>query len=100
MDAFRKIGKATRDRGTQVVVAIFPVLPREDWGGYPYRDLHARVSEAARAEQFRVVDLLPVFSPFPPRDLRLSPEDDHPGRLAHDLAARALSGEILPGAAP
>ncbi len=100
VDAFRKIGKATRDRGTQVVVAIFPVLPREDWGGYPYRDLHARVSEAARAEQFRVVDLLPVFSPVPPRDLRLSPEDDHPGRLAHDLAARALSGEILPGAAP
>jgi len=95
--AFRKIREATRDRGTRVVVAIFPVVPREGWAGYPYRDLHVRVSEAARAERFQAVDLLPVFSRFPPRDLRLSPEDDHPSRLGHELAARALSEEILSG---
>lgn len=93
--AFRKIREATRDRGTRVVVAIFPVVPREGWAGYPYRDLHVRVSEAARAEQFQAVDLLPVFSRFPPRDLRLSTEDDHPSRLGHELTARALSEEIL-----
>jgi len=98
--AFRKIREATRDRGTRVVVAIFPIVPREGWAGYPYRDLHVRVSEAARAEQFQAVDLLPVFSRFPPRDLRLSPEDDHPSRLGHELAARALCEKILSGEDP
>jgi lysophospholipase L1-like esterase len=102
--AFRKIREATRDRGTRVVVAIFPIVPREGWAGYPYRDLHVRVSEAARSEGFEVVDLLPVFARYPPRALRLSPEDDHPSRLGHELTARALSEEILsgddPGGAP
>ena len=98
--AFRKIGEAARDRGARVVVAIFPVVPQEAWAGYPYEDLHVRVSEAVRAEGFHAVDLLPVFSRFPPRDLRLSPEDDHPSRLGHELAARALSEEILPREKP
>ena len=96
--AFRKIGAGVRGNGARAVLAIFPMVPRDaGWSGYPYRDLHLRVSEAARAAGFEVVDLLPVYSHYPPGDLRLSLEDDHPSPLGHELCARALGEEILAG---
>ncbi len=95
LDAFGRVGRMARDRGMRAVIVIFPVVREEGWAGYPYRDLHVRISEAARAEGFQAVDLLPVFSRFPPSALRISPEDNHPSALGHDLAAQALSEEIL-----
>jgi lysophospholipase L1-like esterase len=95
--AFGKIGALTRERDTRVLVVVFPMIPTEEWAGYPYRDLHQQVAQAARAERFEVVDLLPVFLPVPPRDLRVSGEDGHPNALGHDLAARAIGAALLAG---
>jgi len=106
--AFREIREAARERGARVMLVIFPMIPRDGWAGYPYRDIHLQVAETVRAEGFEVVDLLPVFSRYSPGELRLSPEDDHPGPLGHELAARAIaeavfSSDLLsltPGRAP
>jgi len=82
------------------ILMIFPLVPRQGWAGYPYRGIHLQVAKAAAAEGFEVIDLLPVFSRYPPRDLRLSPQADHPSRLGHALAAQALAEVILAGESP
>ena len=92
--AFARIGALTRERGTRVLVVIFPLLPTDGWAGYPYGDLHSQVTKAARQEGFEVVDLLPVFLRHPPSDLRVSREDGHPNALGHELAAQAIADAI------
>jgi lysophospholipase L1-like esterase len=98
--AFGRIRVLARERGTRVMVVIFPMVPPDAWAAYPYRDLHLQVARAARSEGFEVVDLLPVFLPHPPSDLRVSVEDGHPNALGHELAARAIADPILAGLDP
>ncbi len=97
VEAFDAIARMTRRRDVRVVVAIFPLIPRREWRGYPYADLHRQVAGAARAKGFEVVDLLEVLSRHDPRDLRLTKEDDHPSRLGHRLVAEALRDRLLSG---
>ncbi|HEU5182310.1 MAG TPA: SGNH/GDSL hydrolase family protein [Candidatus Polarisedimenticolia bacterium] len=97
--AFRSIADDARGAGAWVVVAIFPITPKTTWSGYLYGDLHAQVARAARAQGFGVVDLLPVFRTRDPKDLVVSPTDDHPNALGHRLAAEAILG-ALPLPAP
>ncbi len=92
--AFADIRSAAGAEGARVVVAIFPLVPKEGWAGYRYRGIHLQVGEAARADGFEVVDLLPVFSRYPPEEVRLSSEDDHPSPLGHALAARAIADAL------
>lgn len=97
VEAFDAIGRMTRPRDIRVVVAIFPLIPRRGWRGYPYADLHRQVAGTARAKGFEVVDLLEVLSRHDPGDLRLTNEDDHPSRLGHRLVAEALRDRLLSG---
>jgi len=91
--AFDRIRVLVEER--HVLVVIFPMIPADRWEGYPYRDLHLQVAEAARKEGFEVVDLLPVFQTHPPSELKVSSEDGHPNALGHGLAARAIADAIL-----
>ena len=93
--AFGKIGALTRERGSRVLVVIFPLVPPDGWTSYPYRDLHLQVAQTARKEGFEVVDLLPVFVRYPPSDLRVSVEDGHPNTFGHELAAQAIADAAL-----
>ncbi|PYQ09992.1 MAG: hypothetical protein DMH00_12075 [Acidobacteria bacterium] len=92
--AFERIGVLTRERGSSVLVVIFPLVPADGWASYPYGDLHLQVTKAARKEGFEVVDLLPVFLRHAPSDLRVSVEDGHPNALGHELAAQAIADAI------
>jgi hypothetical protein len=93
--AFEKIRKLTVPRNIPALLVIFPLVPEKGWAGYPYRDIHLQVEEAARGAGMETLDLLPIFSRYRPRDLRLSPQDDHPSPLGHELAAGAVSECIL-----
>jgi lysophospholipase L1-like esterase len=93
--AFRDMGTAARPLGIPVVLVIFPETLIEDWQDYPYADLHHRVARAARSAGLEVVDLLGAFQQYPPRRLRISPEDRHPSVLAHRVAAQTLHAYLI-----
>src|SRR5437773_675972 len=77
VEALAKMRAAAAPGHARRILAIFPLVSRDGgWAGYPYRGVHLQVAKAAAAEGFEVIDLLSVFSRYPPRDLRLSPEDD------------------------
>ena len=101
-EAFRSIRSSAAAEGAWVLVVIFPLTPKASWSDYSYPDLHARVADQARANGFQVLDLLEAFRNYPPRQLVVSPTDDHPNALGQRLAAEAISREILsnPGALP
>ncbi len=93
--AFREIQDVTSRRGITVLVVIFPVAPLTQWAGYPYQGIHKQVADLARKNGFQAIDLYEVYSHYEPRDLRISPYDEHPTRLGHDLAARAIREKLL-----
>jgi lysophospholipase L1-like esterase len=94
--AFRDIRLAAEAEKAWTVVAIFPLTPKDTWANYPYADLHARVAEQAKLNGFQVVDLLETFRKVEPKELVVSPTDDHPNALGHRLAAKAIYEAILP----
>jgi len=92
---FNTLAATLEPRGIEGVVAIFPILGNR-FENYPYRDLHARVAQAAARAGLRSIDLLPCFSPYSYRDVRV--DVVHPNPLGHRLAAHAAAlglAEIL-----
>jgi lysophospholipase L1-like esterase len=91
VDGFAKLGAIAREGGIPALVVIFPETgARARWSPYSYEDLHRLVAETATGKGLHVLDLYDVFSPLPAADLTLSPDDHHPSRLAHELAAKAI----------
>jgi len=90
VDGFAKIGAMAREKGIPALVVIFPETGRR-WSPYLYEDLHRLVAETATQKGLHVLDLYDAFSALPAADLALSPDDHHPSRLAHELAAKAIS---------
>lgn len=97
---FQTIRALTEESGTKVLLVIFPLIPSRDWKNYAYRDLHQQVAEAARENGFDVLDLLDIYSTYEPRRLVLSETDNHPSRLGHEVAARAIFERLLPSLEP
>lgn len=94
-DSFARLAELTRASATHVVVAIFPLLDFPLGRRYPFRAIHARVAELARASGFDAIDLLPVLEPHAGPRLVLAPGiDPHPSAQAHHLVAEAIAGEI------
>lgn len=91
-DRMKTLGE---ERGFEVTVAIFPLIPPERWESYPYREIHAQVGKAAEARGFGLVDLLPALSVAKPESIWVSPEDRHPNAHGHALAARAICDKML-----
>jgi lysophospholipase L1-like esterase len=97
--AFDEMAEHSRAAGARVLVVIFPIVEVESWREYPYRELHRQVADAARARGLDVLDLLPHYERYPPRDLRLSELDHHPTKLGHAVAAAAIAQHLRAGGA-
>ena len=89
--ALKTMGTLCRERGVPLVVAIFPLFGNPMDDGYPFPEVHAKVSEAAGEAGAKVVDLLPAY-----RGLRWEllvvdgVDDEHPNEIAHRIAAGVL----------
>ena len=88
-----------RQHGFKPGVVVFPELYRLD-RGYPFQPIHDVVTEACRALDIPVLDLLDVYRGHDPRALWVHPSDHHPNERAHAMAAEALErfvrNELLP----
>lgn len=91
-------GEARR-RGVPLFAVTFPMLDKIG-ERYPYRLAHEQLDAFWRAAGVPHLDLLPVFAGRPPRELTVNRFDNHPGPLAHRLAAEALTAFLDAGVAP
>ncbi len=99
VQAFSEIHDLTSTRRIPVLVVIFPIvygkLWAETWADYPYLKIHKQVADLAIRNGFHVIDLYEVYRHYAPRDVIISPFDDHPAGLGHELAARAIAEKLL-----
>jgi hypothetical protein len=84
------------------VVAIFPLFANPLDDGYPFRELHAKVAQAAGESGAKVLDLLPYYRTVDWRLLVVDgAADEHPNEIAHRIAAQAIAraiDEVVPRA--
>ncbi|MBX7187285.1 MAG: SGNH/GDSL hydrolase family protein [Vicinamibacteria bacterium] len=96
--SFTALALVLKPRGIMGAIAIFPILGNK-FENYPYRDLHSRIARAAQNAGLLSVDLLPCFSSYPFRDVRV--DVVHPNPMGHRIAAHAaadaLFDALLPG---
>ncbi len=88
--------------GVPFVVAIFPLFANPLDDGYPFRELHAKVAQAAGESGAKVLDLLPYYRTVDWRLLVVDgAADEHPNEIAHRIAAQAIAkaiDEVVPRA--
>lgn len=99
--ALKSMGALCRTRGVPFVVAIFPLFGNPLDDGYPFPEIHRKVSEAAAEAGAKVVDLLPAYKGLRWELLVVDGvADEHPNEIAHRIAAsvilRALD-DVVPG---
>jgi hypothetical protein len=93
--ALKTMGAFCREHGIPFAVAVFPLFGNPLDEGYPFSELHQKVSQAAAESGARVIDLLPRY-----RGLRSDllvvdgVDDEHPNEIAHRIAANALLHEL------
>ena len=93
-DAFERFDRLQRSRKLPVVVVIFPLF--QDFGHYPWRDVHAQVAAAARSHGLPVVDLLSAFQGANARRLRFLGSDViHPNPRGIRAASSALARDLI-----
>ncbi len=101
--ALSAMGGMCRARGVPFVVVIFPLFANPLDDGYPFRELHAKVAQAAGESGARVVDLLPSYRAVDWRLLVVDgAADEHPNEIAHRIAAQAIAkaiDEVVPRSA-
>lgn len=95
-DAFRRIEEQTAQRGTTVLLVVFPFIVN-DWKEYPYHHIHEQVLAEGRSHGFVGLDLFDAFSRHEPLSLALSDSDRHPNELAHLLTATAIRDKLAEG---
>lgn len=78
-----------RSRGVAFVLLIYPILYQLE-RDYPFTGIHRTITDFARAEGIRCIDLLPVFAGRNERDLMVHPADPHPNATAHGLVVRQI----------
>lgn len=95
-EAFEKIRKIANENGVNVLVAMLPVIPENNWSEYPYLALHEQVLDAARACGFYTVDIYSEWSKVNPgAKLWTNPNDRHPNNIGHQLIAFAIKRELI-----
>jgi len=91
--SFNALAAIVEPRGIPAAVAIFPVLGNR-FENYPYKDLHARIARAAERAGLLPIDLLPCFSSYAFRDVRV--DVVHPNPMGHRIAAHAAVDRLFP----
>jgi hypothetical protein len=85
-DGFDSIRDAAGRISAPVLVLVFPGLA--DASPYPWRETHLKVSAAAAARGFEVLDLTTAFAPLSQSQVQVESGDHiHPNALGHRLAA-------------
>ncbi len=93
--ALTAMGGMCRARGVPFVVVIFPLFANPLGDGYPFRELHAKVAQAAGESGAKVVDLLPYYRTVDWKLLVVDgAADEHPNEIAHRIAAQAIAKAI------
>jgi hypothetical protein len=89
--ALGALGGMCRARGVPLVVVVFPLFANPLGDGYPFRELHAKVAQAAGEAGAKVLDLLPYYRTVDWRLLVVDgAADEHPNEIAHRIAAQAI----------
>jgi lysophospholipase L1-like esterase len=57
---------------------------------HPFRNIYAKVADAAKARGLTVTQSFPLFRGYDERAVTISADDTHPNALGHELLARAL----------
>jgi hypothetical protein len=84
----QSIRDTVRAAGGRLAVVTFPFM---DYGpGYKALSVHKRLGEFWKEQQVPHLDLLPVFGPFPAREMIVNRYDPHPNARAHAVAAEAI----------
>ena len=92
--SFERFATLSEETGVPVAVAIFPQLI--DFDDYPYADIHALVSTAAREAGLPVLDLIGAFAKVAPETVKLAPLDfGHPNAAGHRIAAERIHEYLL-----
>ena len=81
---------AARERGSDFVLVIFPVLYGLK-GEYPLDTVMAEIEQFAQANEISYLSLLPAFEGEDEVDLWISPTDQHPNEKGHAIAAEAMA---------
>jgi hypothetical protein len=88
------LSQECRDAGMDFRVVVFPFL--HNLGPeYPFREAHGLIVEACRREHIPCLDLLPMLEPHARERLTVNIFDAHPNERAHNLAAEAISAQLL-----
>ncbi len=91
LQALRRIGRMSRERGVPLVVVVFPVFDGPMDEDYAYADEHLRIRTEAEALGLPVLDLLESYRGIEGRRLAVTPSTDpHPNELAHRVAADGI----------
>ena len=92
-EALTRLQGFAHEHGFKVLVCIIPEIDQA-WGTYPFDDLHERVAAEMRSHGFGVLDLKPILSPFPNKDLMLWGTDGHTSAYADRIIAQALADRL------
>jgi lysophospholipase L1-like esterase len=88
LPAFDSLQRLQQQHGFAVHVLIWPLLL--NYEHYEFTFIHEWVTQMAEQRGFKVLDLLPVYSPKWYRDLQITAEDNiHPNGVGHRLSAQA-----------
>lgn len=85
---FSMLADSVRDKGSTLVVVLFPLL--YDFDDYPFAGEHERIRDFCESRGIPFLDLLPAFSRYPAEELWCHPEDFHPNEIANKLAAEEV----------
>lgn len=96
LETFTKWKQEMRRRRIPMVLMIFPIFDSHFDSSYPYRGLHALMTDLGHELEIPVLDLWPVYEGMDVRRLAVEPwANAHPNELAHRLAADALLEWLL-----
>ena len=90
VSSLEEIKSVAAEKKIPVLLSIFPITGNRSWADYPYKDLHQQVINIANEKGIYVVDLYENFSQYPSQVLMVSPVDNHPSKLGHEVAAYAI----------
>jgi hypothetical protein len=80
--------------GFSLLLVVFPVLWDLD-REYPFAAIHSTVCAFAEDLGLRALNLAPAFSGFEGPELWAHPTNQHPNKLAHEVAGEALRAYLV-----
>ena len=93
-EALSALSEMAGQEDRPVMLIMFPVLSNLD-DGYPFRNIHRIVAQAADSLGILSCDLFPCFEGYNARKLWIHPLDRHPNVEGHRIIAEGIYQEFL-----